>query len=52
MACAGKRIRAVLTVDSKCEFLERLVKGMKPAVLMQEFICVKVTISDIKLNKE
>ena len=45
-------MRAVLTLDSKQEILERLVKGTKPSLLMKEFNCRKATISDIKRNKE
>ena len=52
MACEGKRKRAVLTLDSKREILERLAKGTKPSLLMKEFNCGKATISDIKRNKE
>ena len=40
-----------MTLDAKHQILERLEKGLKPSLLMQEFNCGKATISDIKRNK-
>ena len=52
IACAAKQKHAVLMLDAKRQILERLEKGAKPSSLMQEFNCGKVTISNIKRNKE
>ena len=40
-----------MTLDAKRQILERLEKGAKPSLLMQEFNCGKAIISDIKRSK-
>ena len=40
-----------MTLDAKRQILERLEKGVKPSLLMQEFNCGKATIFDISRNE-